>query len=190
MFSEEKFLIEPGDIFRVPASGLGKKMSQMVLPISEYYHFGLIFEAFEDDYIILESTPKGVNVGMLSWYLNKPGDIISVLRADVDKDLRQAAPFALIPYARSGYGYWQFGKLIWDGIKIWLRERRIRKIHYTEFQDFLDSDSPICTRAVEIAYLAVGAPIIDPNYPAIPAAFEDAINKGILKEIYYIKWEE
>ncbi len=183
-------MLESGDIFRVPASGLGKKMSQMVLPISEYYHFGLICGAFEDDYIILESTPKGVNVGMLSWYLNKPGDGISVLRADVDKDLRQAAPFALIPYARSGYGYWQFGKLIWDGIKIWLRERRIRKIHYTEFRDFLDSDSPICTRAVEIAYLAVGAPIIDPNYPAIPAAFEDAINKGILKEIYYIKWEE
>jgi len=186
--------LEPGDIFRVPAGGIAAwANAKFTAPPTRWFHYGLIWMPYDGDWITIDSSTEsnGVNVGLLSWYLRNPGDEMSILRADIPEDLRHAAPLALIPYARSKYGYIQVIRLILSGIgaaiRIFLTEFGSGRLWAKDFPDMLDRDAPICTRAVEIAYLAVGAPIIDPRYPAIPAAFEEAVLEGVLKEIYYIK---
>jgi hypothetical protein len=189
MYNIDKF--EPGDIFRVPATGIvAWANTNLTEPQTRYFHHGLLWMMTNDatDWITIETTPKtGLTIGLLSWYLLKPDSIVSILRPDVDWDLRVKAPWMLIPHAQSTYGFIQIARILLNGIRAeWrliFREHQLRRLKASDFPDMLDSESPICTRTVELAYLAVGVPLVDPRYPAIPAAFEQAVIDGLLKEI-------
>lgn len=187
-------VLEAGDIFRIPVSGVfGWASTNLTAPKCRYFHHGLLWMPSSDrtDWIVIETTTNtGLTIGLLSNYLQSENAEVSILRANIPDDLRHQAPWELIPYAQSRYGYFQFARLLLGGTKAWghilATEHCFRKLRSSDFPDMLDSDSPVCTRAVEIAFLAVGAPIIDPRYPALPSAFEQAIIEGILSEILVI----
>ena len=183
--------LEPGDIFRCRASGpVAWANSNLTAPKTEWFHHGLLWFPMKlehgDDWVTIESTSEaiGVGVGLLSWY----GSPLCFLRVDAPPDTRHEAPKALIPYGRSKYDFFLFAKLFAGGVralvKIICTEHRLRKLRAEDFA-YAKDDALICTEAVQIAYLAMGFPIIDPEVVPIPAAFEQAIEDGVLKVIGY-----
>ncbi|TET42886.1 MAG: hypothetical protein E3J66_02805, partial [Dehalococcoidia bacterium] len=108
--------LQTGDIFALKGHGLLGWLSRNLMePVIGRYHFGIILQKWQDDYLILESISKGLSIGRLSFY---EGADIKFYRVDCDEDLREAAPYELTRWGRSLYDYLLVAKLVVQGL--WL----------------------------------------------------------------------
>ena len=189
--------LEPGDIFRCKASGpLAWANSNLTAPRTEWFHHGMLWFPLKhdglEDWATIESTTQryGVGVGLLSWSQKGP---LSFLRVDAPEDIRHEAPKALIPQGLCKYDYLLFVKLAFGGLqgylKVFFIDHQIRKLKAEDFPYGKDN-ALICTEAVQVAYLTMGFPIIDPQIVPIPAAFEQAIKDGVLMEIGHYEYSK
>ncbi|GAJ04654.1 unnamed protein product, partial [marine sediment metagenome] len=167
-----------GDIFATKGSGiLGWLSRNLTVPEADRFHYGIILRKWQDDYLILESTGKGLSIGRLGFY---SGADIKFYRVNCPRDLRVAAPFELTRWGRSHYDYLLVAKLMVQGLwlLLWYR-RRIRAEELTWSQN----NALICSEAVDIAYDAVGVNIIPLHVCPTPSAFRQAEIDGKIKEI-------
>lgn len=177
-------MLQSGDIFAVKGSGiLGWLSRNFMEPETGRYHFGIILLRWQDDYLILEALKKGLSVTRLSDY---KGVDIKFYRVNCPEDLAMAAPYELTRWGRCNYGWWQLAKVIIQGFallgKHLVLEGRLGGIRAEEFTWNKD-DSPVCTRAVDIAYDAVGVNIIPIHTCPTPSAFRQAEIDGRIEEI-------
>lgn len=176
--------LQPGDIFATKGHGLvGWLTRKFMEPETDRYHYGIILLKWQDDYLILEALKKGISVTRLSDY---KGADIKFYRVNCLRGLRVAAPFELTRWGRCNYGWWQIIKLIIQGFallgKHLVLEGRLGGIRAEEFTWNKD-DSPVCSRAVDIAYDAVGVNIIPIHVCPTPSAFRQAEIDGRIEEI-------
>ncbi|MBA7574745.1 hypothetical protein ES708_16560 [subsurface metagenome] len=170
--------LQPGDIFATRGSGLLGWLSRRLMePENDRYHYGIILQKWQEDYLILESISKGLSIGRLSFY---EGADIKFYRVDCPQGLRKAAPFELTRWGRSRYDYLLVAKLVAQGLwlLLWLR-RRIRPEELTWSQD----NVLLCSEGVDIAYDAVGVNIIPLHVCPTPSAFKQAEFDGRIKEL-------
>jgi len=170
--------LQPGDIFATRGSGLLGWLSRSLMePETDRYHFGIILQKWQEDYLILESISKGLSIGRLSFY---EGADIKFYRVDCDEDLREAAPLELTRWGRSLYDYLLVTKLIIQGLWLLLwHRRRIRAEELTWSQD----NALLCSEAMDIAYDAVGVNVIPIHVCPTPSAFKQAEFDGKIEEI-------
>ena len=176
--------LQPGDIFAVRGTGIaGWAVRHLIAPVSDRFHFGLIWRKHGDDYIILESIfPKGVSVGLLSHYDIKE---LKFYRVNCAEGLRRRAPMALVRRGRILYDWFLPFKLGLGYTAIRLRlwaTLKFRPIYAKELPYVRDSLF-ICTEAVQIAYLSVDFRIIPKGVAPTPNAFRLAETTGRLTEI-------
>ncbi|GAI92573.1 unnamed protein product, partial [marine sediment metagenome] len=79
---------------------LGWLSRRLMEPETDRYHYGIILQKWQEDYLILESISKGLSIGRLSFY---EGADIKFYRVDCPQGLRKAAPFELTRWGRSRY---------------------------------------------------------------------------------------
>ncbi|MBA7558635.1 hypothetical protein ES708_00239 [subsurface metagenome] len=171
-------MLQSGDIFATKGHGLLGWLSRRLMePETGRYHFGIILQKWQEDYLILESMSKGLSVGRLSFY---KGADIKFYRVNCPRDLRVAAPFELTRWGRSLYDYLLVAKLIIQGLWLLLwHRRRIRPEELTWSQD----NALLCSEAVDIAYDAVGVNIIPIHVCPTPSAFRQAELDGRIEEL-------
>lgn len=182
--------IEPGYIFSTPGRGIpGWASRTLTAPHTSRYHYGLIgdYISGEDDYTVLESVGKGIAVGRLSFYDVNILEIYRIVDPEIRK-LGHLATLELTRYGRAKYDYLLLAKLLFGGLKLFCKqiwqEHRLRAINYWELPYTADSRF-ICTEAANEAWAMVGYPI-KPNIngPAIPAAFQHALDIGFIEIVY------
>ena len=176
--------LEPSDIFSTKGEGvLGWLSRSFTAPPTDRFHYGLVWEKVDADYLVLESISKGIAIGRLSFYEGKD---IKFYRVDCPKELRKQAPVELTRWGRSSYDYLLFPKFAIQGIALFIKqlftEGRIRRIRAEELT-WVQNNSFLCTEAVDIAYDAVGVNIIPVDTCPIPSAFKQAELDGRITEI-------
>lgn len=171
-------MLQSGDIFATKGHGLLGWLSRSLMePETGRYHFGIILQKWQDDYLILESISKGLSVGRLSFY---KGADIKFYRVNCPRDLKVAAPFELTRWGRSLYDYLLVAKLVVQGLWLLLwHRRRIRPEELTWSQD----NALLCSEAVDIAYDAVGVNIIPIHVCPTPSAFRQAELDGRIEKL-------
>jgi len=177
-------MLEPGDIFAVKGKGIiGWLASRLMTPETDRFHFGLIWQKVEDDYIILESIAKGIAVGRLSMYEGKD---VKYYRVDCPPELAAQAPVELTKWGRSHYDYLLIVKLVIQGLwlvfKHLVTEGKIRRIRAEELS-WSQNDSPVCTEGVDIGFDAVGVNVIPIEVCPAPSAFMQAELDGRMAEL-------
>jgi len=176
--------LEPGDIFSTKGKGiLGWLSRNLMAPLTDRFHYGLVWEKVDDDYFILESISKGIAIGRLFFY---EGGDIKFYRVDCPNELRGQAPVELTRWGRSLYDYLLIPKLAIQGIALFIKqlftEGRFRRIRAEELT-WVQNNSFLCTEAVDIAYDAVGVNIIPIGTCPVPSAFKQAEIDGRITEI-------
>ena len=176
--------LEPGDIFSTKGKGiLGWLSRNLMAPPTDRFHYGLVWEKVDDDYLILESISKGIAIGRLFFY---EGGDIKFYRVDCPNELRGQAPVELTRWGRSLYDYLLIPKLAIQGIALFIKqlftEGRFRRIRAEELT-WVQNNSFLCTEAVDIAYDAVGVNIIPIGTCPVPSAFKQAEMDGKITEI-------
>lgn len=176
--------LEPGDIFCTKGGGIVGWISRSLMaPPTDRFHYGLVWEKVDGDYLILESISKGIAIGRLSFY---EGGDIKFYRVDCPKELREQAPIELTTWGRSLYDYLLFLKFAFQGIALFIKqlftEGRFRRIRAEELT-WVHNNSFLCTEAVDIAYDAVGVNIIPAETCPIPSAFKQAELDGRISEV-------
>lgn len=176
--------LEPGDIFCTKGEGIVGWISRnLMAPPTDRFHYGLVWEKVDGDYLILESISKGIAIGRLSFYEGKD---IKFYRVDCPKELREQAPIELTRWGRSLYDYLLFLKFAIQGIALFIKqlftEGRFRRIRAEELT-WVHNNSFLCTEAVDIAYDAVGVNIIPAETCPIPSAFKQAELDGRISEV-------
>jgi len=186
-------MIEPGAIIAIhrnkrnPFAWLA---TNLVEPRTEMFHYLLVRDwvPYASDYEFMESNaigifPKGIRSGYLEDYANCDCEIYKV---DCPEDLAKAAPLELIRWGNAKYDFLFYAKVIGDGLKAFLKmikERKFRKLRPEDFTWSAGSDV-VCTAAVWVGYNAVGVNIVPLGVAPIPAAFQQAIDKGLLQIVY------
>lgn len=162
-------------------------INAVTAPKTELGHCFLVWDYLpeENDYIILESLNKGITVSRMAKYRGKG---IRFFDVNCPPDLKQAAPVALTKWGESGYDWGLIIRLALVGFLLILKnlitELRLRRLRAEELP-YNTNVSLVCTEAVQISYLAVGVPIIDPGIVPTPSTFEQAIKDGMLVELQY-----
>ena len=185
---------QPGDIVGVEPTGSFSRLqgwcSRVVFtPHAKLLHFFYIGEYIEEenDYVIYESIPShGVTIGRLSWYdyqvyrvfrLNRP-DAAEIGHRIIDK---------VSLFGRSGYGFTDIIGLICGILHIewnqWKAYRRLRAITAQEIAPYMAGKGLLCTELVHSVPLHLGIDILPPGCAALPCAFVQALNDGILIEV-------
>jgi len=181
-----KMKYQHGDIFGVPSdSFLGIANKAVFSPHTDLYHFGIIADYIydEEDYVILESSAKGISVGRLSWY-----QTYRVFRfADPEiATLGVKACQKLTMYGRARYDYALFLKIFIGCLTVWLGQiltgHKPTAIKPVQLPYGVNSRF-ICTEAANLAWKIVGYPIIPKDTIPLPAGFIKALNNGLLVEI-------
>jgi len=205
------YRLESGDIFAVNGAGpVAWACRTCIEPPTDMFHFGLVWMRTEDgDRVLLESQPEGtaleaianiiihaivkrgavgqaIAVGCLSMY---HGMNLRFFRpVYVDRDKRRHAPPALACYGRSSYGYDYIAKIVlgslWKWAKILWRERRLRRLNVLEVPYVAEGKALICTVAPDIGYRLVGETILPIGVTATPNAYQQAVDDGILEELF------
>lgn len=179
-------MLESGDIFAVKGRGItGWFARTLTAPETDRFHFGLVWEKVDDDYLILESISKGIAVGRLSFYEGKD---VKFYRADCPAELSAQAPIELTRWGRSRYDWLLIPKLIIQGFWLILKhlvtEGRFRRIRAEELSPIYTWDSRLlCTEAAWCGYNAVGVNIIPYGVPPMPSSFREAELQGRIKEV-------
>lgn len=178
-----------GDIGAVLAEGFAKVAGllsrKIFTPHTDLFHFFLIGDYIpeENDYVILEATPRGVMVGRLSWY--EGYRIFRVVDPDV-RELGIRAARAATKYGRAYYDYLLFFKLLAGVMRClfrqlmnegWFKAIRPAELPYARDSRF------ICTEIANEAWRLVGRPIVPKGVVPLPAGFIEALNSGKLVEV-------
>lgn len=179
-------IYQHGDIGGVPNRGLLGRINRAVFhPHTDLYHFFLVADYVpeEDDYVILESTARGVGVGRLSWYEDYR---IFRVNAPMAKSLGVKACRMLTKHGRAGYDHLLFAKLLLGCLGAWLgqlfRLEPFGPINPWQLSYGRNSRF-ICTEAANEAWAMVGYPVIPRGMMPLPAGFEAARICGKLLEV-------
>lgn len=181
--------LEPGTVGACVATPGIKLGNALMSPKTDRGHYFLVWKYIpsDDDYIILESIGKGLAVSRMSKYKGKGVQFFEVNCLPEDRNL---APIELTRWGESCYDKLLILKLVFSGIGVIIKnlfkERKLRKIRAEELPYSIDK-ALICTEAVQIAYLAVGFAIVDPEVVPTPSAFKQAELNGTLIPIHF-KW--
>lgn len=181
-------MLEPGDIFAVKGKGiLGWLASKLMAPATDRFHFGLIWQKVDGDYIILESIAKGIAVGRLSMYEGKD---VEFYRVACPEDLRAQAPIELTKWGRAKYDYLLVVKLVIQGLWLVLKhliiEGKFRRIRAEELS-WTQNDSLVCTEGADIGFDAVGVNVIPIEVCPTPSEFKQAELDERIHKIAYVK---
>jgi hypothetical protein len=177
----------PGDIVGVPANHLLARLCHSAFePHTNLFHWLIIYEYVPDerDYIILESIPKGVAIGRLSWY---KGNDYRVFRPNVDDPtVGKKVCQELTRYGRNGYDWLVFITLPFDCLAILVRqiaiEHRLHPIRPSELPYRADHRLT-CTEAANLGWTRVGYSLVPAGVFPLPAAFIEAVRRRRLKEV-------
>jgi len=182
-------ILEPGTVGACKASPGIKIGNALTSPQTDRGHYFLVWQYVpeDSDYIILESINKGIAVSRMSKYR---GQGVQFFQVDCPADLRYQTPVQLTKYGECSYDWVLILKLIAGGVVVFFRnlfkEHTIRRIRAEELP-YGHNESLICTEAIQVAYLAVGVPIIDPDTIPTPSAFKQAELDGTLIKLNF-KW--
>ena len=189
-----KPIYQHGDIGGVPSySLLGKLNKAIFWPHTQLYHFFVIADYIpeENDYVILESTGKGISVGRLSWYNGKEYRIFRPSGDEVAK-LGVRACRALTQFGQAKYDYRLYVKMIFGCMAVWLEHiwYKMTVKDYGFYWDIRPAELPyardskfICTEAANEAWRLVGHPIIPNGVIKLPSGFIEALYLRNLVEI-------
>jgi len=179
----------PGDIAGVKGRGLLLWASQrLVKPKTDRLHFFVIgdYLPWDDDYVILESTWKGITVGRLSFYKHEE---LEIYRVNLDPrlrglhmELRRRAAAELSRVGRAHYDYILIIQLLL-GALVLLLKGKLPPWQSGEFPYGRDK-SYICTEAAAESWRAVGHPIIPKGVVPTPAAFRQALMDNRMRIIF------
>lgn len=176
-----------------PIGGLSRiegLASQAVFtPHTKELHFFFIGQYIEEekDYPIYESIPShGVAIGRLSWYDYRDYRVFRLNRPD-SAEIGHRIIDEISLFGRQQYGYMPIFKLVCGALAIeWLyfkQYRRFRAITAREAAPYLSGPGLICTALVQAVPLKLGINILPPGCAALPCAFTEALEAGILKEV-------
>lgn len=173
--------LETGDIF---ANKAGNSKAELfsrwfLLPKTDRWHFGILYERSDGDFTVLESVTQGLRVGKLSWYHKSD---LHFYRVKCFQYLRWMAPLALLQWMGSRYDWALRTKAFYFALKTWRKEGRIRKIRIEEFP-YEPNEKLVCTEAVSTAYDAVGVNIVPPDVLPAPSAFRQAEIEGRISRL-------
>jgi len=192
-------IYQHGDIGGVPSySTLGKLNKAVFWPSTDLYHFFIIADYIpdEDDYVILESTGKGISVGRLSWYNGKEYRVFRINDPEA-KLLGWKACQRLTQHGQAKYDYGLYIKILAGCLKVWAGKlwtrlggfvTRSQELSFTwmiapaELPYARDSRF-ICTEAANEAWRLVGRPPIPDGVIKLPAGFIQALYHHKLKEV-------
>lgn len=141
----------------------------------------------ESDYVIYESIPShGVAVGRLSWY---DGNKYSVLRLNVPISSfvgeRVIADVSL--FGRANYSYLSVLAVMGGLIKIeyanLLTNHKLKAANAYDMLPYSSDKGLMCIQLVVDAYRKAGVEILPSGCAALPCAFEEALNLGLLIDV-------
>lgn len=176
--------LESGDIFAVVNKGVfGWFAKRLMAPPTDRFHYGLVWDKIDGDYLILESINKGISVGWLSFY---KGEDIKFYRANHPAHIRHAVPEAVTRYGRSEYDYILILRIVVQGLWLFIKqlftEGRFRRVRAEQFSWCKDNRF-ICTEVPDAGYDLVGYPILPDFMVPLPSAYKWAELVGTIKEI-------
>lgn len=180
------FELQPGDIAAEKGNKIVVWLQNLFLkPATDRVHHFILWKYLgEDDFLILESIPKGLAIGKLSWYEGKD---LQFYRVDCPQELRYAAPDGLIDWGRSHYDYLLIAKLFFGTfvalVKVLWKEHRFRKLMAEDIPYGVNS-SLICTEAPDVGYDSVGVNVIPVGVAPIPTSFKAAELAGRLIRLW------
>jgi hypothetical protein len=183
--------IEVGDILRYIPSGWSMAESwasyEAFTPHVRWIHHIIAgpYVAAYNNRVIGQSTPAhGVNIRWLSDYNDYPVSVLRFNRWD-SKIVGQAAWDALPFEGLRPYGYMSILKLIEELFKIeytsWKVNHKLKSV--TPYEVNLGSQGLICTQLLPDVYGHAGVAILPDGCAAIPAAYQLAVEQGILVEV-------
>jgi hypothetical protein len=191
----------PGNIVFVKGSGLlGWLCRNVISPPSDVVHAFILREYIPElgDYEFIESNvagpggiiPKGIQHGLV--YERYSGASVEIYRVpdSVCSQADQAlAPLGLLPCGNDTYDFFFFVKIVVQLPKVvWrmlFQEHTIRKVRPEDF--LFDPDktpTAICTRAVWLAYMFVGLPLVPASVPPFPNAYMEARDQRLIELVY------
>lgn len=182
---EELMDLQTGDPFAVKLHGpVLWLVTHFLQPYINRLHFGILWHKRPDgDFVIIESIPRGLSIGLLSWYKDYEK---TFYRVNCPAELRHKAPDALVEWGRARYDHLLVLKLALGAVvaffKILVKERKVRKLRAEDFP-YAKNSSLICTEVPDVAYDAVGVNIIPIGVVPLPNAFRQAAIEGRLVEI-------
>ena len=181
-----KPVYQHGDIFGVPSYSTPGKFNKAVFwPHTDLYHFGIIADYIpdENDYVILESTGKGIGVGRLSWYDGKEYRVFRINDPEA-VDLGVRACRALTQFGQARYDYGLYIKILAGCVWTWMEHiwYKLTVKDYAFTWDIRPAELPyardsrfICTEAANEAWRLVGRPPIPNGVIKLPAGFIEAL---------------
>ncbi len=174
-----------GYIVGVEGGALSKIAEAVFTPPTRLYHF-LVIDRYiesEEDYEIHEAISSGVRSGRLLWYK----DVFYVVFRINDEHaegLGARACELASDFGRWGYDFQMYAYLLFDGIRIGLRnlikERRFRRIRPAELP-FHENHAFICTEFANALWYQVGKPPIPQGVVPLPAGYVEAVIAGKLQ---------
>ena len=177
------------------AGVLGWLCRHAISPPSDVVHCLIIRQWQEDfsDWELEESNlvgviPKGMQSGLL--FQRYAGAEVEIYDVPICTAQEQAdAPLGLLPYGDDTYDLLFYVKMVSQLPRIvahmLFTEHRLRKFRPEDFT-FDPGKMPvaICTRAVWIAYMYEGFPLIPLNVPPFPNAYMEARDQGLITLVY------
>ena len=183
--------LQVGDVFRVIPPGWDRfeaKASELAFSphVPWLHHF--ICGPYLPEYnnrAIGQSTPAhGVNIRLLSDYNSYKVSVLRLARGD-SADVGQMAWDALAFDGLRPYGYMSMLELVGELVGIeyasWKVQHKLKAA--TAYDIKLGDQGLLCTQLVVDLYLKAGVSIILPGQAAIPAAFQNSVDAGILIEV-------
>ena len=189
----------PGIIIFTKGSGwTGWLCRHAVNPPSDGVHAFIIRQYIPlfDDYEIEESVvtanfiPKGISHNLMyQHYQGASVEIYKVPDSVCSPQDQEDAPIELLQYGDDAYDFMFYIKMFAQVPGIWLRmlfqEHKLRKFKPEDFTyNPGNTSTAICTRAVWLAYMAVGLPLVPPDVPPLPNAYMEARDQGLLELLY------
>ena len=183
---------QPGDIVGVTPTGwsiLEARASQAVFtphtPLLHWFFIGKYIAA-ERDYVIYESIPShGVAIGRLSFYDGQKYKVFRINRTE--PELGEAIIDEVSLFGRKTYGYMSILKMLPAIIAIewlnWKLTKKLRAITASAMYAHMSSTGELCTQLVHDVPKKLGVDILCPGDAALPCAFINAVNEGLLIEV-------
>lgn len=191
-------IVHPGSIVCVKGTGaLGFLCRNLISPSSNVLHMLIVREYIPKykDWEFIESNfsgfvPKGMQHGLLFERYGGVDVEIYAVPDDVCSPADQAlAPLGLLPCGDDTYDLFFYLAMVRQLPAIIVRMLKnghcLRRLRPEDFVFHPDKmPVAICTRAVWLAYMSVGLPIIPPDVPPFPNAYMEARDKGLITITY------
>jgi hypothetical protein len=187
---------QPGDIVGLQPGGwsrLEARTSELVFtphtPLLHWFFIGKYISK-EKDYVIYESIPShGVAIGRLSFYDGQKYRVFRINKSN--RDLGEFIIDEVSMFGRQQYGYPSILRML-AGIAVieYASLRAIYRLKTVTARDmyvYMSNKGLLCTQLVHDVPLRLGIDILPPGDAALPCAFIEAIEVGILIDVTQLR---